>query len=225
MDAATAQPAAVPEPFVPPAGFPRDWYWLADDGRVYASARQAVVAKDDADLAAWTAAGGYPTAWPRDASNAQTDAALQEVLAPYGLAATLADLKGLLKSQVDTAAEALRLTLITPGSGQAMEYQEAYAEAVQIDAAVKASAGATFDPAAYPMLAASLGFDIDPTTGKPTTDIPGEARAVLAAYDAYQKAGASIRGARLKAKASIDATADAAAAQAAFDAIAWPPFG
>jgi hypothetical protein len=131
-------------------------------------------------------------------------------------------LKALLKAQVDAKAEALRLTLITPGSGQAMEYQEAYAEAVQVDAAVKANAGATFDPAAYPMLAASLGYDLDPTTGKPTTDIAGEARAVLAAYDAYQRAGAAIRGVRLKAKAAIDAAADAASATAAFEAIIWP---
>jgi len=85
MDAATAQPAAAPVPFALPAGFPRDWYWLADDGRVYASARQAIVAKDDAGLAAWTAAGGYPTAWPKDDAGQQTPASLQAVLTPYGL--------------------------------------------------------------------------------------------------------------------------------------------
>lgn len=143
-------------------------------------------------------------------------------VAPAPVAVDLPALKTALKSRVDTDAEALRLTLITPGSGQAMEYQEAYAEAVQVDAAVKANAGATFDPAAYPMLAASLGYDLDPTTGKPTTDIAGEARAVLAAYDAYQRAGAAIRGVRLKAKAAIDAAADAASATAAFEAIIWP---
>lgn len=136
----------------------------------------------------------------------------------------LGALKARLKTQVDADAEALRLTLITPGSAQAMEYQEAYAEAVQVDAAVKANANATFDPAAFPMLAASLGYDLDPETGKATTDIPGEARAVLAAYDAYQKAGAAIRATRLKGKAAIDAAATAPAAQGAFDAVAWPDF-
>ncbi|MGU3386944.1 hypothetical protein ACLBYG_20705 [Methylobacterium sp. D53M] len=145
---------------------------------------------------------------------------------PSGYAAAvtsrLQGVKSSLKAQVDAEAEALRLTLITPGSGQAMEYQEAYAEAVQVDAAMKANASATFDPAAFPMLAASLGFDLDPQTGKATTDIPGEARAVLAAYDAYQKAGAAIRGVRLRAKAAIDEAADAASASAAAAAIVWP---
>lgn len=150
------------------------------------------------------------------------DADLAAVLA---LPDPLPPLQAKLKAQVDVAAEALRLTLITPGSGQAMEYQEAYAEAVQVDATLKANASATFDPAAFPMLSASIGFDADPTTGQPTVDVPGEARAVLAAYDAYQKAGAAIRAARLKGKAAIDAATTPDAAQAAFAAVAWPSLG
>ncbi len=134
----------------------------------------------------------------------------------------LAALKASLKAQVDAAAEALRLTLITPGSGQAMEYQEAYAEAVQVDAAAKA--GQAVDGAGFPMLTASIGYDVDPQTKLPSVDVVGEARAVLAAYDAYQRAGAAIRAARLKAKAAIDAAASVDAARAAFAAIAWPTF-
>lgn len=149
----------------------------------------------------------------------------QDLAAALLTPAPLDPIKAALKAAVDDAAEALRLTLITPGSGQAMEYQEAYAEAVQVDAALKANASATFDPAAFPMLSASLGYDLDPTTGKATVDIAGEARAVLAAYDAYQRAGAAIRAARLKAKAAIEAAADEAAAQAAFAAIVWPALG
>ncbi|MCJ2102466.1 hypothetical protein [Methylobacterium sp. E-046] len=141
-----------------------------------------------------------------------------------GVAAALPRLKADLKAQIDARAEALRLTLITPGSGQAMEYQEAYAEAVQVDAAVKANPGATFDPPAYPMLAASLGYDDDPLTGGPTTDIAGEARAVLAAYDSYQRAGAAIRGARLAAKAAVEAETDTRGAQAVLGGIVWPKF-
>ena len=194
----------------------RDWYWTVagDETRVFSSKVQAYVPIDDPALAAWSAQGGKPT-------RIESEDSLAAVLAPFGLAVRLADLKAMLRAAVDAAAEAQRLLLITPGSGQAMEYQEAYAEAVQVDAAVKASAGATFDPAAFPMLSASLGYDLDPTTGKPTIDIAGEARAVLAAYDAYQKAGAAIRGVRLKGKAAIDAAVDAAAANAAFVAIAW----
>ena len=63
----------------------RDWFWLADDGRLYASARQAIVGADDADFVSWRAAHGAPTPWPRDDAGAQTDAALQAVLTPYGL--------------------------------------------------------------------------------------------------------------------------------------------
>ena len=68
---------------------PQDWYWQADDGRVFASVRQAVVTADDPAFVAFTA-GARPTAWPRDGAGAQTAAALQEVLTPYGLWADLA---------------------------------------------------------------------------------------------------------------------------------------
>lgn len=63
---------------------PRDWYWLASDGRVYASARQQVVDAQDPEFAAWSAAS-RPTPWPRDNSGEQTDTALQDVLTAYGL--------------------------------------------------------------------------------------------------------------------------------------------
>ena len=68
---------------------PRDWYWLADDGRVFASGRQLIVDRSDAGLAAFEAAGGLPTRWPADGTGAQTIAALQDVLTPYGLFADL----------------------------------------------------------------------------------------------------------------------------------------
>ena len=64
---------------------PSDWYWLADDGRLYSSAAQALVEDDDADYLAWCAAGRTPTPWPMTEAGDQTDAALAEVLAVYGL--------------------------------------------------------------------------------------------------------------------------------------------
>lgn len=68
---------------------PYDWYWLADDGRLYTSARQQVVAQDDATYLAWCGPAGAPergpTRWPHDDAGLQTDAALQDVLKPYGL--------------------------------------------------------------------------------------------------------------------------------------------
>lgn len=63
----------------------RDWYWRADDGRVFSSARLATVSTDDAGLASHGARVGFVTPWPRDDAGAQTDAALDEVLKPIGL--------------------------------------------------------------------------------------------------------------------------------------------
>jgi hypothetical protein len=63
---------------------PSNWYWLADDGRVFASARQLIVDISDADYVAWSASNSA-TPWPRDDAGNQTDAALQEVLTPFNL--------------------------------------------------------------------------------------------------------------------------------------------
>jgi hypothetical protein len=64
---------------------PFDWYWLADDDRVFTSARQLIVDASDADYQSWTGVGNLPTSWPRDDAGNQTNDALQEVLTPYGL--------------------------------------------------------------------------------------------------------------------------------------------
>ncbi|GEP11823.1 hypothetical protein [Methylobacterium gnaphalii] len=133
----------------------------------------------------------------------------------------LALAKRTLTEDVDARAEALRLSIATPGAGQAMEYQETQAQAF---AALQASP-ASVTPAAYPMLAASIGIDIDPSTNAPATDVLGVARAVQKAYAAWLAAGAAIRGARLHGKAAIEAAATPAAAAQAFDAIDWPPLG
>jgi hypothetical protein len=67
---------------------PTNWYWLADDGRVFASARQIIVAEDDADYLAFKQMA-MPTQWPRDMAGDQTDAELQTVLQPYNIFVTL----------------------------------------------------------------------------------------------------------------------------------------
>ena len=63
---------------------PFDWYWFAEDGRVFASARQALVTESDAGYVVALAAG-TTTPWPRELNGIQTDAALQAVLAPYNM--------------------------------------------------------------------------------------------------------------------------------------------
>ncbi|WP_439372908.1 hypothetical protein [Bradyrhizobium sp. DASA03120] len=64
---------------------PRDWYWLAEDGRVYSSARQAIIDTTDATFAAWVEAGYAPTGWPRNLGGEQTKEALQDVVKEYRL--------------------------------------------------------------------------------------------------------------------------------------------
>ena len=59
---------------------PFNTYYLADDGRVYASARQLVVNNSDADFIAWSSGGLIPAMWPRDADGEQTEAALQRAI-------------------------------------------------------------------------------------------------------------------------------------------------
>lgn len=62
---------------------PKDWYWVADDGRIFSSRAQSSVGEDDAEFVSWSE-NRVPTPWPRDDAGEQTDAALNAVLAPYG---------------------------------------------------------------------------------------------------------------------------------------------
>jgi hypothetical protein len=67
---------------------PANWYWKADDGRIFASARQIIVPDTDADYLVFIQRVA-PTMWPRDTAGDQTDAALQEVLTPFNIFVTL----------------------------------------------------------------------------------------------------------------------------------------
>jgi hypothetical protein len=65
---------------------PLDWYWKAEDGRIYSSAKQALVPTDDPDFIAWQ--GDEPKAepqiWPHDDDGNQTTASMQAVMDEYG---------------------------------------------------------------------------------------------------------------------------------------------
>lgn len=135
-------------------------------------------------------------------------------------AAILDAVKAACRAEIDRAAELARQAVLTPGIGQAMEYQEAQAQAQQ--ALASAESGAKLDPAAFPMLAASIGIDVDPDTGNPAGDVMGVARAVQAAKRAWELYGAGIRAARLNGKATVDEATDIDAACAAVDAVVWP---
>ncbi len=124
-----------------------------------------------------------------------------------------------LAAAIDAEAERLRTRFITPGAGQALEYQEAQTQAA---AALKgAASSATAEK--YPLLAVTIGVDVDPETKAPATDILGVARSVQAGRDAWLAIGAAIRGVRLKGKAAITAATTVEGAVAAYDAIDWPP--
>ncbi|MEY9364775.1 hypothetical protein ABH994_007496 [Bradyrhizobium yuanmingense] len=67
---------------------PYDWYWRAEDGRIFASARQQIVDETDPDFVAFSEFAA-PTPWPRDDDGNQTLAELQRVLFPYKVAVDL----------------------------------------------------------------------------------------------------------------------------------------
>ena len=67
---------------------PASWYWATADGRIYSSASAAIVPSTNTDYTAWLAAGHAATVWPKDASGAQSGAALDEVLTSFGLPAS-----------------------------------------------------------------------------------------------------------------------------------------
>jgi len=185
---------------------PENWFWLADDGRLYSSAVQGLVAEDAPAYLAWRE-GHLPTPWPRDDVGAQTDEALQEVLGRYGLHVGIDSLKAALKASVDAAAEAERMKYITPGAGQAMTYQQKASEAVMLED------DPAPDPADYPLLSAEVGI---------TAPTLAEVGAVVrAAHGAWILLGAAIEAARLGAKKAIDEAEDQATARAAAEVL-WP---
>lgn len=191
------------------ANFPENWYWQSDDGRVYSSAIQSVVPKTYNAFKDWLADGNQPTRWPVDDNGEQTDVELSKVLKPYGfLIGTIANIKSALKQDVDRAAEAERLKYITPGSGQAMTYQQKVDEARALKSAINPQS------ADFPVLSSEVGITA-PTLNE-VADI------VLAAFAQWQQIGAGIEAVRLGVKRDIDAAADETAARAIVDAIEWP---
>lgn len=106
---------------------PKDWYWLASDGRIYGSASQSLIKKTNKNYKLWQEAGNLPTPWVKDHDGVESEAALADVLAAHGLSLypqNLEDVKSSLKRQIDVDAEEERLKYITPGVGQSLTYQE-----------------------------------------------------------------------------------------------------
>ena len=200
----------------------QNWYWKAQDGRVYGSLKQALIDDTNADFTAWLEEGNQPTPWPRDISGVESDSALAEVLNAHGLrlyAPTLDEIKLSLKSQIDQQAETERLKYITPGVGQGMTYQEKVNQATNYSGLYTAHLA---DPDnnlkpnddEYLLLRAGLGID-----GNTVLQI---AETVTYAYLQWQQIGAAIEATRLQTKALIDEAETAVEAQEIFDAVLWP---
>ncbi|MCJ9720780.1 hypothetical protein MOV66_10175 [Agrobacterium sp. SHOUNA12C] len=134
--------------------------------------------------------------------------AVQQLIDGMEVPTALAVLKVQLKTSIDVQAEAARLNYITPGTGQAMTYQQKASEAAGFLAATNPVASD------YPLLSAEVGIT--------AADIAGVAQVVSAAYAQWQVIGAAIESVRLGTKAVIEAAATEDAANAAFRAAHWP---
>jgi hypothetical protein len=77
---------------------PFNWYWQADDGRLYSSAAQDLIQPDDAAYIEWSQRN-LPTSWPRDDSGEQTPAELQQVLFSHRIAVDLKAYAFMLRDQ------------------------------------------------------------------------------------------------------------------------------
>jgi len=132
-------------------------------------------------------------------------------IAPYPipLDQQLATLKTNLCAQIDQQAETIRDTYITPGSGQAMVYQEKSDEAKELQS------DPSPDPANYPILSASVGIE--------GSTIQEVASLVLATKAAWTIVAAAIETARLGGKSLVNAASTMDAANAVYNSITWPP--
>ena len=201
---------------------PTNWYWIAENGRIYSSAKQAIITSKDDDFIKWQASGYLPTPWPKDAHGQQSDAALAEVIAPFGLKLfpkTLDDVKLELQVEVDKAAENERLKYITDGVGQSMTYQEKVNQAADYSKKFGAHQKSPDDTPApkeddYLLLKASLGID-----GNSLIEV---AETVTHAYAIWQQIGAAIEAMRLETKSKIGMAKDITSAKAVFAELNWP---
>jgi len=129
----------------------------------------------------------------------------------------LATVKTHLKTRVDDDAERTRLLYITPGAGMAMTYTEKHSQARAVDDLGEAAANAMTELDRidqFPTLSASIGIE--------AATLWGCAQLVIARYEAFADLSAVIERTRLLGKKSISDASDAAAAQAAYEAITWP---
>lgn len=123
-------------------------------------------------------------------------------------------LKQRAKRTVDSRAEEARQAWVTPGSGQAFEYDLVAAEAQRL--LDRGEGDAPFDD--YPLLAAEYTARATAGTPRSFRDL---AAAVMDRRKAFMVAIADIRQARLEAKLRIDAATDARQIEDALVGVEW----
>ncbi|NDY56766.1 hypothetical protein G3N56_08415 [Desulfovibrio sulfodismutans] len=131
-----------------------------------------------------------------------------------GASESLETAKAAACAAIDAEAERRRLMVLTPGQGQAMEYQHTAEEAARAVAAPD-----PLDPAAYPFLAAEQEALLA-TIGE--VGLRDVAVAVLTDRAAWMAYGAAIKAVRRRAKLQIREAADVAAVAAVELGIEWP---
>lgn len=119
--------------------------------------------------------------------------------------------------QVDAAAEAARLQFITPGSGQALEYEATAAEAAR---ALALPAGSALQDADYPWLAAERDA-IKVASGQALT-LLAVAQMAQATMAGWSQAGSAIKRIRRTAKLQIGAASTIEQVHAVLDGLVWP---
>ena len=201
---------------------PSNWYWLATDGRIYSSAKQAIISEKDKDFVNWKEAGNLPTPWPKDDEGKETDDALAAVLAASGLRLfppTLDEIKQDLQLKVDEAAEKECQKYINDGSGQMAIYREKADQAVGyskkwFDHRTNPDKVPEPNDNDYLLLKSGIGVE-----GDTMIEV---AALVTQTYAEWQVIGAAIERVRLKSKIAISEAKTAEEAQAIFEAIEWP---
>jgi hypothetical protein len=116
---------------------------------------------------------------------------------------------------VDEKAEEVRQSLTTKYAGQYAEYNEVYAEALEVKALPLSQ---TIDTGTYPYLDADIGVTFSPLINRVVNTVREAADLVVVTRDLWRIDGAQIRTARLEAKKNIrDAATDDAALQIFLD--------
>lgn len=118
------------------------------------------------------------------------------------------------RARVDASAEQARLAFITPGSGQALEYQATQAEALAVLAA-----GVEPSAASAPWLAAERDAMAAVEVTVTLLEVAGQ---VVALQAQWVQAGAAIKRIRRKAKMLIGAAGTPAEIEAIRAALVWP---